>query len=154
MIDTTDGKQSRQYVSVAVTNGRSYQIDKRTPSMKTTPSTTISSETQPPVPAHTNVEATPANQPREIAPVTDSGAQRPTVEATPVAKPVEEEEEVGPVKTVWRKDAVANADLYDMKPKPYKINTNKEELEFKCELCLDMPCCPEHCCDVSYPSRV
>ncbi len=32
---------------------------------------------------------------------------------------------------------------------PYKVRTDMDEIEMKCELCLDLPCCPEHCCDVS-----
>lgn len=30
---------------------------------------------------------------------------------------------------------------------PYKFKTDKDELELKCELCLDLKCCPEHCCN-------
>ena len=32
---------------------------------------------------------------------------------------------------------------------PYKIKTDIDEIEMKCELCLELPCCPEHCCNVS-----
>lgn len=30
---------------------------------------------------------------------------------------------------------------------PYKIKTDIDEIEMKCELCLELPCCPEHCCN-------
>ena len=43
-----------------------------------------------------------------------------------------------------------NRDIYaEVKPKPYKVETDAEEVADKCELCLELPCCPEHCCDVS-----
>ena len=141
MIDTTDGLQSRQPQTMAVTTGRSYQMDKRTPSMKTT---TISSTTEVPATPTAGVESAPVNLPFGSGPIR-AAAEEPIAAVTPAPVP-----EVGPVKTVFKKSAVANADIYDLKPKPYQINTNKEELEFKCELCLEMPCCPEHCCDVSY----
>ena len=54
-----------------------------------------------------------------------------------------------PVKTVFQLDAVDNAVLYQNKPMPYKVKTDLAELEMKCELCLDLPCCPDHCCNVS-----
>jgi len=33
--------------------------------------------------------------------------------------------------------------------RPYVVNTDDiEEAKLNCALCQEMPCCPEHCCDV------
>ena len=32
---------------------------------------------------------------------------------------------------------------------PYEVKTDLEELKQNCELCQELPCCPEHCCNVS-----
>mmetsp|Transcript_6894 Transcript_6894/g.8228 ORF Transcript_6894/g.8228 Transcript_6894/m.8228 type:complete len:137 (+) Transcript_6894:239-649(+) len=74
---------------------------------------------------------------------------------TPASKPAEQarvqvkpEAAKGPVKTVFRLDAVDNANMYlHDKPMPYMIKTDMSEIEMKCELCLELPCCPDHCCD-------
>ena len=52
--------------------------------------------------------------------------------------------------TKFNLEKLENCDIYTThKPMPYVVTTDKEELEDKCELCLDLKCCPEHCCDVS-----
>lgn len=33
---------------------------------------------------------------------------------------------------------------------PYVVQTDTELIKQNCELCQSLPCCPEHCCDVSY----
>ena len=55
-----------------------------------------------------------------------------------------------PVKTVFNLNAVDNnlMFLHD-RPMPHKILTDLDEIEMKCELCLEMDCCPDHCCNVS-----
>ena len=32
---------------------------------------------------------------------------------------------------------------------PYVVNTDMQAIKASCELCKTLPCCPEHCCDVS-----
>ena len=54
-----------------------------------------------------------------------------------------------PVNTIFNKNAVRNAELYLDKPLVYKVKTDMDEIEMKCDLCLEFTCCPEHCCDVS-----
>ena len=52
--------------------------------------------------------------------------------------------------TKFNLELVENKEIYTtMKPMPYIVKTDKDEIEDKCELCLDLSCCPEHCCDVS-----
>jgi len=36
-------------------------------------------------------------------------------------------------------------DFYD----PYVVKTS-DEIKEACELCQSLPCCPEHCCNVSH----
>ena len=70
--------------------------------------------------------------------------------AQPKALITEEKAPRPAVKTVFNQSKVTNSDIYaELKPMPYKIQTNAEEVADKCELCLELPCCPEHCCDVS-----
>ena len=54
-----------------------------------------------------------------------------------------------PVKTVFSLSVVSNAVIYSDKPKPYTVKTDLNEIEMKCELCLELPCCPDPCCNVS-----
>ena len=35
------------------------------------------------------------------------------------------------------------------KPRPFVAKTDMDDIEMNCELCLEMTCCPDHCCDVS-----
>ena len=54
------------------------------------------------------------------------------------------------IKTVFNLAVIENSLMYlENKPNPYKIKTEMNEIEMKCELCLDLKCCPEHCCNVS-----
>ena len=47
-------------------------------------------------------------------------------------------------------DNLENKSIYTTdRPMPYIVKTEMEDIEDKCELCLDLKCCPEHCCDVS-----
>jgi hypothetical protein len=32
---------------------------------------------------------------------------------------------------------------------PYEVNINPDAVKESCELCQSLPCCPEHCCNVS-----
>ena len=32
---------------------------------------------------------------------------------------------------------------------PYAVSTDIEEIKKNCALCQELPCCPDHCCDVS-----
>ena len=100
---------------------------------------TLSSATEPEIP--TQVQPDPVQEEVEVAPVV---VEKP-VPMGLMYRPQE------PVKTVFKLSAVTNGELYtEMKPLPYKVKTDLDELEMKCELCLELPCCPEHCCNVSY----
>lgn len=141
IIDTTSGTMkpnvidSRNLGSATKPSrtGRSYQLDSRPiprEEVKLSSATELAYQTR---------AAIGGDDPNDSKP----GAQQTNQVAEDPNKRV-------PVKTVFNLDAVDNnlMFLHD-KPMPHKILTDMNEIEMKCQLCLDLPCCPEHCCDVS-----
>ena len=37
---------------------------------------------------------------------------------------------------------------------PYEVSTDLEEIKKNCALCQELPCCPDHCCDVSTTLKI
>jgi hypothetical protein len=76
------------------------------------------------------------------------GGQSQTEKPAPEAEPKPGQRV--PVKTTFRLDAIDNDYMFTHdKPMPHRVLTDINEIEMKCELCLELPCCPDHCCDVS-----
>ena len=103
---------------------------------KSTATVEISSakETTAPEPKAQKVEAPPRRE------VEDKEHDEVEEEAAPKAK----------VKTVFDPSKVINSEcFFNDRPIPHKVKTDIDEIEMNCELCLELPCCPEHCCDVS-----
>ena len=70
------------------------------------------------------------------------------METAPPVQPEETVVEPVGVPTKFNLTVVENAEFYTKdRARRYKFTTDKDELEMKCELCLELPCCPEHCCD-------
>lgn len=44
---------------------------------------------------------------------------------------------------------VTSQALDDRYLQPYEVKTDLEEIKKNCALCQELPCCPDHCCDVS-----
>jgi hypothetical protein len=47
--------------------------------------------------------------------------------------------------TLWDKKNNIDPEKFN----PYMVETNPHAIKASCELCISLPCCPEHCCDVS-----
>ena len=105
--------------------------------------TSLSSETVEPVSAYP-VPSSPLETPSRA----ESTPAEPSL-AAEVQRPAEPEPDQA-IKTIFNLEHIENNHLYlENKPNPYKFKTDMNEIEMKCDLCLNLKCCPEHCCNVS-----